>query len=159
MSRVTMRAPALVIGFAAVLAVAPAVAQDVSVVVIPGKRGLPILINGIDASYCIVEGELGLARPGHLMPAIVACPLPVPQTLRGGGYFPARGTKPGYGRHEIEPPLHRPAPRPAPGFFREWSTESDPLPAQLEPPVEVPYGVEVGRRRRSPSRLRQYQTP
>ncbi|HYI26468.1 MAG TPA: hypothetical protein VD863_01335, partial [Bradyrhizobium sp.] len=31
-------------------------------VVIPGRPGVPIIINGIDASYTVVEGMWGLGR-------------------------------------------------------------------------------------------------
>ena len=60
----------------------PAHARDVSAIVIPGKPGVPVVINGYDASYCIVEGDWGLARPGHVTPTIVACPLYVPGASR-----------------------------------------------------------------------------
>jgi hypothetical protein len=55
-----------------------------------------------------------------------------------GGYFPAFGHEPGYGRHEIEPPADRKLPPPAQSFHRSWSTHSDPLPADLEPPIQSP---------------------
>jgi hypothetical protein len=29
-------------------------------IVIPGKPGVPIIINGVDASYAVVEGDWGL---------------------------------------------------------------------------------------------------
>ena len=30
--------------------------------VIPGRPGVPIVINGLDVSYAVVEGDFGLAR-------------------------------------------------------------------------------------------------
>jgi hypothetical protein len=37
--------------------------------VIPGKPGVPVIINGYDASYSIVEGDWGLDRPTGVPPA------------------------------------------------------------------------------------------
>ena len=31
-------------------------------IVIPGRPGVPIIINGVDASYAVVEGDWGLGR-------------------------------------------------------------------------------------------------
>src|SRR5262245_29049689 len=118
---------------------APARAQVISTVVIPGRADVPVIINGFDASYCVVEGELGLGRPGHMSPSIVECPPYLRAPPRGSGpdYFPVRGRQPGYGRLEIEPPANRRKPPPARSFHREWSAGSDPLPASLDPPGDV----------------------
>ena len=113
-------------------------ARDVSAIVIPGKPGIPVVINGYDASYCIVEGDWGLARPGHVTPTIIACPLYVPGGVAIGSYYPNRGRPPGYGRMEAEPPANRPLPPPAPSFYREWSTQSDVLPETIDPPEAPP---------------------
>jgi hypothetical protein len=53
----------------------PALAQRKPEIVIPGKPGVPVIINGIDASYGIVEGEFGLDRPGLVAPTVVYRPL------------------------------------------------------------------------------------
>ena len=39
-------------------------------IVIPGRPGVPIIINGIDASYAVVEGEWGLGRGEQVQPTI-----------------------------------------------------------------------------------------
>jgi hypothetical protein len=39
-----------------------ALADTGPLIVIPGKPGVPVIINGRDASYAVVEGEWGLAR-------------------------------------------------------------------------------------------------
>jgi hypothetical protein len=113
------------------------------VFVVPGKAGVPVIINGVDASYTVVEGDWGLARPGHVTPTIITPPLLGPAPDMYGGYFPARGVQPGYGRHEIEPPPNRRLPRPAPSFHREWSTQSNPVPASRNPPAQIEPEVEV----------------
>src|SRR5262245_13206191 len=123
------------IGVAGVLAgSAPVRAYDAPAIVVPGKVGVPVIINGIDATFCVVEGDWGLARPGHVPPTIVSCPplVHVPEDS-GRYYFPSVGRRPGYGRFEIEPPPDRQLPRPAPSYYREWNTQSDPTPADVAP--------------------------
>jgi hypothetical protein len=125
---------------------------DAPAIVIPGRPGVPVIINGGDASYCVVEGDWGLARPGHVPVTVVACPnfKPIPDET---SYFPAFGRKPGYGRLEIEPPPDRKLPPPAPSYYREWSTHSDRVPASADPPAHVEINVEPrtqGRRRERP---------
>ena len=124
--------------------------SDAPAIVIPGKPGVPVIINGRDVSYCVVEGEWGLARPGHVPPIIVACPLLAPLPGYDGTYFPAFGRQPGYGRFEIEPPPNRRLPPPAEGSFREWGAQSAPVPAMIDPPANVEINVEplIERRRR-----------
>ena len=42
-------------------------------IVIPGRPGVPVIINGVDASYAVVEGDWGLARaPTSSRPSMVA---------------------------------------------------------------------------------------
>jgi hypothetical protein len=138
-----MRAVALVvIGIAGVPA-PPARAGEAPTIVIPGRTGVPVVIDGVDASYCVVEGDWGLARPGHVRPTIVACPLlaPVPGE-EGRYYFPAFGRKPGYGRHEVEPPSNRKLPPPAEDYYREWGARSERMPASIDPPANVEINVE-----------------
>lgn len=51
---------------------APAVAGDnAPVIVVPGKRGVPVFINGRDASWAIVEGDWGLYRPGAVPVTVI----------------------------------------------------------------------------------------
>ena len=68
------------------------------VLVIPGRPGIPVVINGYDASYTIVEGDWGLARPGQVSPVIVSGPLIAPAPYYAGHYYPSLGRRPGYGR-------------------------------------------------------------
>ena len=156
-----MRAVAwIVVSLAGLCASLPAHATDAPAIVIPGKPGVPVIINGFDASYCIVEGDVGLDRPGHLTATIVACPLAGTAPGYYGGlydrYYPAYGRRPGYGRHEIEPPANRRLPPPAPSYYREWSTQSEPLPATIDPPEKVEINVEplVNGRKRASRRQR-----
>ena len=39
-------------------------------IVIPGRPGVPIIINGVDASYAVVEGEWGLGKGEQVQPTI-----------------------------------------------------------------------------------------
>jgi hypothetical protein len=113
-------------------------AAEGPVVVIPGRPGVPVIINGFDASYTVVEGEWGLDRPGIVTPVIVAGPLIAPLPLSYDRYYPAIGRQPGYGRYEIEPPTRRRLPPPAQSFHRSWGSQSDPIPATLAPPAPMP---------------------
>jgi hypothetical protein len=126
------------------VSVTPAFAQREPLIVIPGKPGVPVYINGIDASYGVVEGEFGLSRPGLVAPTVIYRPLvvsnpsaPVPD------YFPRDGKKPGYGRLEIIPPANRPLPSPAPTYYRSWSSSSPSGPVTEYAPYYGPSAVGI----------------
>ena len=106
-------------------------------IVIPGRPGVPIIINGIDASYGVVEGEWGLGRGEQVQPTIYGGRY-VDLAPNVGHYYPSAGRVPGYGRLEIEPPANRRLPRPAEGYHQSWSVQSMPLPAQPEVPYYPP---------------------
>jgi hypothetical protein len=110
------------------------------VIVIPGRLGMSVIINGVDVSGAILEGEFGLGKPHMVAPKIVAAPYwqPPPRGYLEQRYFPATGREPGYGRYEIEPPPNRQLPPRAPSFHRSWSSASDPTPASFDPPVPPP---------------------
>ncbi len=111
---------ALLIGTAA-----PALADTGPLIVIPGRAGVPVIINGRDASYAVVEGEWGLAK--HFKNA---------DRVYGGWdryigpevghYYPTAGHRPGYGRLEIQPSANRAMPEPAESYHRSWSAQSAP---------------------------------
>ena len=103
-------------------------------IVIPGRPGVPIIINGVDASYAVIESELGLGKSVHMQPTIYGGRYidPVPHV---GHYYPSSGHLPGYGRLEIEPPANRRLPQPAESFHESWSAQSTP---QLEIPANPP---------------------
>jgi len=98
------------------------------VFVVPSRSGVPIAINGRDASWSVVEGDIGLARPGHLSPVIIGGgrPLPPRRPYENRHYFPYYGTAPARGRNEVEPPPNRLLPEPAESYHRSWSTTSQP---------------------------------
>jgi hypothetical protein len=131
-----------------ILGGASALAADSGpVIVVPGRHGLPVIINGIDVTGGVVEGDWGLYKPHMVGPTIITAPAWIPgRTYQGsypggyvqGNYFPAFGREPGYGRHEVEPPADRRLPPAAQSFHRSWSSQSEPLPADLEPPVASP---------------------
>ena len=119
-----------------VVTAAPALAQPVPEIVIPGKPWVPVYINGIDASYGIVESDFGLDRPGYMTPTVVYRPLLVSSPdPRVPGYYPKDSKRPGYGRLEINPPPNRPLPPPAPTYYRSWSSSSgNSEPVTIMPP-------------------------
>ena len=106
-------------------------------IVIPGRPGVPIIINGIDASYAVVEGEWGLGRGEQVQPTIYGGRY-VDLGPKVGHYYPSAGRVPGYGRLEIEPPANRKLPPRAQHFHQSWSAQSAPLPPQLDVPYDPP---------------------
>ncbi len=128
---------------------AAALADSAPVLVIPGRPGVPIIINGVDASYAVVEGDWGLSKNTHVTPTVYGGRYvdPAPNV---GHYYPSLGHQPGYGRLEIEPPANRKLPRPAESYHQSWSAQSTPQPVQPEipfypPPIIVaPQGGDFG---------------
>ena len=106
-------------------------------IVIPGRPGVPVIINGIDASYAVVEGNWGLGKRLHVQPTVYGGRYvdPLPEV---GHYYPSGGHAPGYGRLEIEPPAHRKLPQPAESYYRSWSVQSAPEPEHPEVPQNPP---------------------
>jgi hypothetical protein len=139
-SRMRLVAAALLLAVTA----SPAFAQREPVIVIPGKVGVPVYINGIDASWGIVEGEFGLHRPGLVAPTVTYRPLLISYpTAAPRPFFPRDDKKPGYGRLEIIPPANRPLPPPAPSYYRSWSSSSGSSPATIYPSYPMP-NIDVG---------------
>jgi hypothetical protein len=103
-------------------------------IVIPGRPGVPVIINGVDASYAVIESDWGLGKNVQMQPTIYGGRYidPVPHV---GHYYPSAGHMPGYGRLEIEPPANRRLPQPAESFSQSWSAQSTP---QLEIPANPP---------------------
>ena len=94
--------------------------------VIPGRPGVPIIQNGMDISYAVVEGDFGLGKGWHRPPTIFGGRY-VDPTPNVGHYYPSlgQGAKAGYGRLEIEPPANRKLPQPAQSYHQSWSAQSD----------------------------------
>jgi len=127
------------------LTASPAFAQREPEIVVPGKPGVPVYINGIDASWGVVEGEFGLDRPGLMTPTVIYRPLVAALPAEAPRYRPTTGQRPGYGRLEIVPPANRPLPPPAPTFYRSWSSGSESGPVTDYPPYAMP-NVEISPR-------------
>jgi hypothetical protein len=114
----------------------PAFASEGFDLVIPGRPGVPIIINGVDVSYGVVEGDWGLGRSIHVQPTVYGG-RPLEAEPEVGHYYPSAGHLPGYGRLEIEPPPSRILPKPAESFHQSWTSQSAPPPhpqAQPETP-------------------------
>lgn len=114
-----------------------AFADSGPVIVIPGRPGVPIIINGVDVSYAVLEGDWGLARSVHVQPTIYGGRYVDPDP-RVAHYYPSAGHTPGYGRLEIEPPANRKLPPRAESFHQSWSAQSSPTPAQSDVPSYPP---------------------
>jgi hypothetical protein len=128
---------ALALG-AALCAPGIACADHGPVIVIPGRPDVPVIVNGVDAGWSVVDGDWGLHRPGHGRVTVeggwlltVGYPPP--------GYFPSTGRRPRYGRREILPRSARPAPAPAGSYYRSWSAASGSQPDyDVYPPYDPP---------------------
>jgi hypothetical protein len=120
--------------FACVMAAA-ARADHQPVIAVPGNPYMPVIIDGIDASYAVVNGDWGLYAPGRIAPEVYYAPVVIP-VPGDRGYFPATGRQPRYGRQEVITP-RRVLP-PAPDFYREWSAGSGSGPVTEYPPYAMP---------------------
>jgi hypothetical protein len=114
----------------------PACAGEGFDIVIPGRPGVPVIINGVDASYSVVEGDFGLGKGNHSPPIVYGGRVVEPEP-NVGHYYPSLGHKPGYGRMEIDPPANRVLPHPAESYYEHWSASSAPPKAQ-PPAPQVP---------------------
>jgi hypothetical protein len=108
------------------------------VIAVPGRAGVPVIINGVDASYSVVEGDWGLDKGVHYQPTVYGG-RPVEPLPPVGHYYPSAGHMPGYGRLEIE---SADKPKPAPSFHQSWTSESKPqlpeIPAYPPPVITAP---------------------
>src|ERR1700759_2404190 len=107
--------------FAMMIGMTPAAfASDGFDIVVPSRPGVPIIINGIDVSYAVLEGEFGLGKGvNNNQPTVYGGRLAEPEP-NVGHYYPSLGTRPGFGRLEIEPPSNRRLPPPAEGNPKHW---------------------------------------
>jgi hypothetical protein len=117
------------------LAPAPVRADSGPVIVIPSRPGIPVIINGRDASYAVVEGDWGLSRPGAVPVTVIGGSPVLPNEVyrRRNSYIPKYGRAPERGRNEVEPAADGALPEPAESFSRSWSTSSDVAPANDTP--------------------------
>ena len=115
----------------------PAAANDGFSIVVPGRPGVPVIINGIDASLAVVESDWGLGKNVHIQPTVYGGREidPAPQA---GHYYPSAGYRPGYGRLEIQPPANRRLPQPAESYHKSWSMQSSPQAVQSDVPYDPP---------------------
>ena len=136
-----MRKAAFLIAACFVLtAAAPVMASETGpVIVIPGRQGVPVIINGRDASYAVVEGDWGLARPSQTDPNIIFYYGHQPYLLPPAApYFPAGGPPPKLGRQEVDKPRPPGAAQNEEGYIRSWSAQSNPTPATSPTDYEMP---------------------
>jgi hypothetical protein len=120
--------------------------------VIPGRPGVPIVINGIDVSYAVVEGDFGLGK-GWTPPLTIYGGRLVEPAPEVGHYYPSLGLRPGYGRLEIEPPANRKLPQPAESYHQSWGAQSQALPPDIPaypPPVIMAPEINLNRDYRGP---------
>jgi hypothetical protein len=144
-----MRLP---IALALLIATTSAASAEGFEVVIPARPGVPIIINGIDVSYAVVEGDFGLGK-GYAPPLTIYGGRLVDPVPEVGHYYPSLGLRPGYGRLEIEPPTNRKLPQPAESYHQSWGAQSQALPPDIPanpPPVIMAPEINMNRDRRGP---------
>ena len=124
----------ILLGFCFVAAATAARAGCGAVIVVPGKSGVPVVINNYDARWAMVEGDCGLNRPGHGETTVIGGRYVGPGSTRASGYYPKDGQPPAKGRYEVEPPSDRQLPPPADNFSRSWSSSS----SEPVPPADLP---------------------
>ncbi len=124
----------------------PAAANDGFSIVVPGRPGVPVIINGVDASFAVVESDWGLGKNVHIQPTVYGGRMidPAPQA---GHYYPSAGYRPGYGRLEIQPPANRRLPQPAESYHKSWSMRSSPQAVQSDVPYDPPAVILAPQRR------------
>jgi len=118
---------------------APALAETGPVIVIPGRPGVPVFINGREVSYAMVEGDWGLERGIHVQPTVYGG-WDHYEGKKVGHYYPSLGHKPGYGRLEILRPEDR-VQKPAESFHQSWSAQSTPPASEMQPLPNMNFGV------------------
>jgi hypothetical protein len=108
-------------------------------IVVPGRPGVPIIVNGVDVSYAVLEGGYGLGKGVNNQPTIYGGRL-APPPPEVGHYYPTLGLKPAYGRLEIEPPANRKLPQPAEAYHDSVHAQSAPLPPTIpQAQPEIPF--------------------
>lgn len=127
---------------------APACAQTGPVIVIPGKPGVPVIMNGLVVDGAVVYGDWGLAKPnnsGLIIEGVVSRPAPVASWAPG--YFPSSGELPRVGRQEAEPAA-KTRPQANTNYQRDWSIASEfKKPVTEYPPFDPPQVIEAPRGR------------
>ena len=111
-------------------------AETGPVIVIPGRPGVPVIVDGRDISYSVVEGDWGLGRPSQTEPVVIyRFGRPTQFGPSGAHYFPSVGQAPRVGRKEIDVPTPPQTPQ---SYIRSWGTQSDPTPATSPTPLAMP---------------------
>jgi hypothetical protein len=128
----------LLAGSLTLAAAAPAMAENEPVIVVPGRAGVPVMMYGVDVSGAVIEGEWGLNRPGVVAPTVIMRYWGHDIYGPSSAYFPTTGQRPRVGRVEVIPPADRRQPKPAEPYFRAWESHSDPAPATIPAPYDLP---------------------
>ncbi len=115
----------------------PARADHAPTLVVPGRTPAPIIVNGEDVGWTVIEGDWGLYRPGHVSPVVYGYPAPI-YVPAAGGCYPVTGRPPRYGRLEGRMRGTRRGSAPAEPYFRSWSADSLAAPAHYYPTFDPP---------------------
>ena len=134
-------------------------ADSAPVIAVPGHLGVPVIIDGIDATGAEVFGDWGLSRPGHGS-LIIEGGTPMPLQRPPPRYFPTSSTDsdPGARQPKATPSPSRATPPPArprasTDFHQSWSAGSSPTPMGVGPAIVVPPATVVPPRPPYPDRV------
>lgn len=116
-------------------------ADHAPTLVVPGRTPAPVIVNGVDAGWAVIESDWGLYRPGHVAPVVYHYGPPI-YGPAVGGYYPATGRPPRYGRLEAKPRASRRGAVEAQSYFRAWSADSRQAPAPYYPTFDPPRVIE-----------------
>jgi len=109
------------------------------VIVVPGRGDVPVVLNGREVVGAVIEGDWGLARPSNINPTVIYRLWPPPAGAPPAkAYFPSSGRPPKFGRKEAESPPSQSPPPQAQEYHQSWSSQSEPLPATIPTPYEMP---------------------
>jgi hypothetical protein len=120
--------PVLGLAVAILLGTMPAALAEGYDIVVPDRPDVPIIINGLDVRYAVMEGGFGLGKGVNNQPTIYGGRLAPPEP-NVGHYYPTLGLRPATGRLEIEPPANRKLPQPAESYHQSWGAQSMSVPA------------------------------
>jgi hypothetical protein len=127
---------ALAFAFLAATGCAALAGDSEPAIVIPSRPGVPVIINGRDVSYAVLEGDWGLGKGVHVQPTAYPTnwrPILKPPAAH---YYPHTGQAPGYGRLEIDTPAQN-LPQ-AESYYRSYTMESQPT-LPTPPSAAVPF--------------------
>lgn len=122
------------------IGIEPAQADHQPAFVVPGRANVPVPINGFNAAWGVVNGDIGLYRPGAVPVTVIPSPYVPPlepdppvHYRPARPYFPTMGRAPSVGRLEVDSDKPTSPPK---SYNRSWSAQSPKVPATITAPSD-----------------------